>query len=402
MNSVKQKTILMIALDFPPCQSAGVQRTLKFAEYLADLGWQPIILTVNEDVYASIDAQIKIPETIKVYRSKSLDSARDLSIRGKYFAWSKIPDRWWSWAFTAIPLGKKLIDKYQPDIIWSTYPVSTAHYIGYRLNQYKNTPWVADYRDPLQCRYDNNVSKYSSIAKWIEKKTIQYCTKAVFTTVPAAQLYYRLYPDEQLSKFSVIENGFDEQNFDGIKFVHQPEGNKYSLLHSGAVYQNGRDPIALFQAISALKVENKLDHSNFELVFRGASSDGYISKIMELDITELVHFKPSIPYKESLAEMLSTSGLLLIQGGLFNKQIPGKAYEYIRCNKAILALSPKGGATGQLLSKVEAVEIVEEVECIKKAILSMMKNRNCIERESVSYSRYAKTIQLDKLLCTIV
>ena len=26
-----------------------------------------------------------------------------------------MPDRWWSWAFTAIPAGKKLIDDFKPD-----------------------------------------------------------------------------------------------------------------------------------------------------------------------------------------------------------------------------------------------------------------------------------------------
>ena len=155
MINKRERTILMIALDFPPCQSAGVQRTLKFAEYLADLGWKVVVLTVNENVYTVTDKQLTIPEKIKVYRCHSFDSAIDFSVKGKYFAWSKVPDRWWSWAIKAIPLGKKLIEKYQPAIIWSTYPVSTAHFIAYKLQQSSKLPWVADYRDPLQCRYDN-------------------------------------------------------------------------------------------------------------------------------------------------------------------------------------------------------------------------------------------------------
>ena len=399
MNSLKQKTILMIALDFPPCQSAGVQRTLKFAEYLAGMGWQVIVLTVKKEVYRSVDTQVNIPKSIKVYRCLSLDSAKDLSIKGKYFAWSKVPDRWWSWAMTAIPLGKKLLNKYQPDVIWSTYPVSTAHFIAYRLEQYSGLPWVADYRDPLQCRYDNNVQQYSFIAKWIEKKTIQHSTKTIFTTKKAEQLYYQLYPDEQLNKFFVIENGFDERNFDGI--IDSSVAEKFTLLHSGTVYPNGRDPLLLFKAISELKQQSMLDENNFELIFRGAAGDSYLSTLVELDITDIVYFKPNVPYKQSLSEMLSSSGLLLIQGRLFNKQIPGKAYEYIRCNKVILALTPKDGATGQLLFKLDGTEVVENIQQIKKAILSMLKKSPIDKRNSQYYSRYTKTQQLDVLLRSI-
>lgn len=397
------KRILMVALDFPPCQSAGVQRTLKFAEYLVDLGWHPIVLTVNENVYNAIDSNIKVPESIKVYRCKSLDSARDLSIKGKYLSLSKVPDRWWSWAISAIPLGKQLIDKYKPDIIWSTYPVSTAHYIAYKLHRYSKVNWVADYRDPLQCRYDKNAQEYSFAAKWIEKKTIQHCNKAVFTTQRAAQLYSRLYPDEKLIKFNVIENGFDEGNFSDLPILPEKNDTRFILLHSGAVYPQGRNPKALLEALSALNRMGVINAENFLLVFRGAANSPQIqTQIKLLNIEGLIEFKTNIPYKESLAEMMSASALLLIQGRLFNNQIPGKAYEYIRCNKAILALTPKEGATGQLLVPIKGTEVVDECKEVQQAILRLLKTNVCIERESANYSRYAKTQQLNKLFCSMV
>lgn len=398
MINPKERTILMVALDFPPCQSAGVQRTLKFAEYLAELDWNVIVLTVDDSVYTVTDKQLIVSEKVKIYRCHSFDSARDFSIRGKYFAWSKVPDRWWSWAIKAVPLGKKLIEKYQPDIIWSTYPVSTAHYIAYKLQQFSKLPWVADYRDPLQCRYDNKVLKYSSVAKWIERKTILNCTKAIYTTESAAQLYRRLYPDEKLTKFSVIENGFDEGNFKNITIVDKDIDSKYTLLHSGAVYENGRDPKYLFRAISELQQEGIINEDNFELIFRGASSDRYQRQIEQLDIVNLVYFKASVSYNESLTEMAATSGLLLIQGRLFNNQIPGKAYEYIRCNKAILALTPKDGSTGRLIQQVNGTEVAEEVGEIKKALKIMLLNETVKGRASANFSRYAKTQQLDLLL----
>ncbi|WP_057833113.1 glycosyltransferase [Colwellia sp. TT2012] len=401
MEEQTNRTILMVALEFPPCQSAGVQRTLKFAEYLAELGWQVIVLTVDESVYVVKDQQISIPENIKVYRCHAYDSAIDFSVKGKYFAWSKVPDRWWTWAIKAIPLGKKLIEKYQPDIIWSTYPVSTAHFIAYKLQQFSKRPWIADYRDPLQCRYDNKVLKYSYIAKWIEKKTILHCSKAVFTTERAAQLYRRLYPDEQLTKFNVIENGFDEANFNDLPKLPDIENSRFTLLHSGAVYSQGRDPKALFEAIHLLKNEGIVDSSNFTLIFRGAASNHVIkSQILQLKIEDLIECKPSIPYKESLAEMKSASVLVLIQGELFNNQIPGKAYEYIRANRPILALTPKTSATGELYRNYALSRTEDNADLIKQAIKIFIENRDeYVDKPDVNmYSRQQKALELGTLL----
>ena len=46
------KKVLIITYYWPPSGGAGVQRWLKFAKYLPELGWQPIILTVDP-AYAS-------------------------------------------------------------------------------------------------------------------------------------------------------------------------------------------------------------------------------------------------------------------------------------------------------------------------------------------------------------
>ena len=41
------KKVLIITYYWPPAGGAGVQRVLKFAKYLPQFGWQPIILTVE-------------------------------------------------------------------------------------------------------------------------------------------------------------------------------------------------------------------------------------------------------------------------------------------------------------------------------------------------------------------
>ena len=287
------KKVLMVVLDFPPCKSAGVQRTLKFAEYLHLHGWEAIILTVNEGAHINTDMSQVIPDNVNhIYRSFSFNAARDFSIKGKYLNIMKEPDRWWTWRYTAVPLGKKIIKSLTPDVIWSTYPVATAHNIAGRLAKWSGLPWIADFRDPIQQRYDKTVNKWLDLTLPIERNTLINSTNVVFNTQQASLLYQSLYADIPLSKFHVIQNGFDEGNFSQIESEAKAENesNIFTLLHSGGIYSNGRDPSALFQALARLKSNNKISKNNFCLNFRGVSISLYQEQINRLGIEDIVAF----------------------------------------------------------------------------------------------------------------
>ena len=48
------KRVLMVAFHFPPLRgSSGIQRALKFVQYLPALGWQPLVLSAHPRAYAN-------------------------------------------------------------------------------------------------------------------------------------------------------------------------------------------------------------------------------------------------------------------------------------------------------------------------------------------------------------
>jgi len=145
------KRILMIAYHFPPVRgSTGLHRTLSFSRYLLeDHGWQPTVLTVHPRAYrATEDAMLgDIASGVEVLRTFACDTARHLSIRGRYPLRMALPDEWVSWWLGAVLAGRKLIRKQRPDVIWSTFPIATAHLIGRALHRRSEIPWVADFRD---------------------------------------------------------------------------------------------------------------------------------------------------------------------------------------------------------------------------------------------------------------
>ena len=69
------KKVLIITYYWPPSGGPGVQRVLKFAKYLPELGWQPVILTVAKGEFPSLDEtlQKEIPESINIYKTDSLE-----------------------------------------------------------------------------------------------------------------------------------------------------------------------------------------------------------------------------------------------------------------------------------------------------------------------------------------
>ena len=150
--AVVVKRVLMIAYHYPPVGvSSGLQRTLKFSTYLPELGWQPSVLTVHPRAYeARRDDQLAdVPKGVTVRRAFALDTARHLSIRGRYPLILALPDKWMSWWIGGVLTGLQMIRETRPDVLWSTYPIATAHMIGLTLHGLTGLPWVADCRDSL-------------------------------------------------------------------------------------------------------------------------------------------------------------------------------------------------------------------------------------------------------------
>ena len=66
------KKVLIITYYWPPSGGAGVQRWLKFVKYLPNLGWEPIIYTVEKGEYPVLDYSLvnDLPSNIKVLKTK--------------------------------------------------------------------------------------------------------------------------------------------------------------------------------------------------------------------------------------------------------------------------------------------------------------------------------------------
>lgn len=338
----------MVAYHFPPFHgSSGIQRTLRFARYLPEFGWEPIILTAHPRAYAQTSpAQLgDIPDGIRVVRAQAWDASRHLSIGGRYPSLLARPDRWLTWWLGAVPAGLKLIRRFSPDAIWSTYPIATAHVIGATLHARSKLPWVADFRDPMaQDGYPEDPAIWRSFAK-IEARALKGAAVSTFTTPSALADYQGRYSSCR-DRMHLLENGYDEETFSTAHANGPINPGKLTLLHSGIVYSSERDPSHLFEAIALLKATRPDLYDRLIVRFRASVHETMLAELATRHgIESAIQLAPSTAYREALSEMLSADGLLILQASNCNAQIPAKLYEYMRSRRPIVALTDPAGDT---------------------------------------------------------
>ena len=134
-----------------------------------------------------------IPAGVDVQRAFAHDASRHLSVFKRCPGWFDRPDRWLSWLFDALVTGFRMIRQHRPNIIWSTYPIATAHLIGCWLSRLSGIPWVADFRDPMaHVGYPSDKATWDSYLS-VERKVFAQASRLVFTTPGSARLYAQRY-----------------------------------------------------------------------------------------------------------------------------------------------------------------------------------------------------------------
>ena len=374
-----RKRVLMIAFHFPPLVgTSGIERTLRFARYLPEFGWEPEVLTVHPRAYDALGDTQSVPPTLRVHRAQAFDAARHLAIAGRYPGFLARPDRWNSWRFAAVPLGLHVIRRFRPQVIWSTYPIATAHAIGATLARRTQRAWVADFRDPMaQDGYPPDPVTWQHFAR-IEAHALRRAERSVFVTRGAAQTYRARYPDAA-SRVRVIENGYDEESFAGLDAPRATPARdaRIVVVHSGIVYPSERDPTALFAALRDLRDAGRLKPADLLVRFRAPVHDALLHDLAErYGVREFVDVAPRVPYREALAELVAADGLLVLQAANCNEQVPAKLYEYLRARRPILGLADPAGDTADVMRRagIRHIAALEDASATARALADFVRD----------------------------
>ncbi|MGQ0834945.1 MAG: glycosyltransferase [Gammaproteobacteria bacterium] len=411
------RTVLLVAFHFPPMQgSSGVQRTLRFSQHLPKFGWRPVILSIDSRAYgASSEASgNEVPPRVDVHRAFGVDAARTLSMFGRYPRALALPDRWASWRLWAVPKALRIIREEGVDVIWSTFPIATAHLIGLHIARRSGLPWVAEFRDPMwQGDYPPD-AKLNRAWRELETQVFGRASRVVVTTPGAVAMYADRFPALDRSGLVLIENGYDEEAFGRARADERqncdaalPRGQPVRLLHSGIIYPSERDPTQLFGAVASLKRKGAISAGGLQIVLRASGHEPeYRKRLDALGIADIVSLQPPLAYTAALREMLDADGLLILQASNCNAQVPAKLYEYLRAEKPILALTDPSGDTARTLSAVGAGQIArldsqDEIEAGLLEFLRQIAGGRWRRPSLDSIRRYSREVQTGELAAVL-
>jgi hypothetical protein len=380
------KRVLLVAFHFPPYDSSsGLHRTLSLAHYLPRFGWEPLVLTAHTRAYGkpkSAPDPTSASNSLVVRRACAFDAARHFSVRGRYPGALALPDRWSSWFLGAVPAGLGMIRKYKPALIWTTYPLATAHSIGAALSRLSGLPWIADFRDPMvECIDGHWFPENEAVRRarlTIERRVAQRARGATFCTDSASTIFSERHAAAGAPVCRVIENGYDPGAFDAAAAASAPpRPGALHLVHSGTLYPGlDRDPSSFLRAIARLRERGQWP-KHAHVTLRATGFDAvYRPTIEQLRLGDCVSLAPAVDYATALREMLEADGLLLFQGRTSNPAVPAKAYEYLRARRPILALLDDDGETAALLRRagVGTLAPINDVDRIEAALATFVTN----------------------------
>lgn len=367
MKKNGDKKVLLVSHNYYPCLAIDSHRSGKFAKYLREFGWEPVILTRKEKYYPVVDEalQEQIPKNIEVVRTGcfyclyhlkklvrfirrgnkrrrvGISSASDARASCTGISlWFDVPhDIGWM----IFGLFKGIIAARKCDVIWGTSPTPAALCIGALLSKITKRPFIADLRDPWHLE---NVNPYPTVLhkkinRWWEQFVLNTAEKIVVVTEEMAEMYRNQYP-QQTDEVLVIENGYDPDDFRGFNQMAKNQNRKVIQIgYLGALYQ-GREKYMLKFLQAIKKLDEDEEAKKITLYIRGATPEIFTRLVNTTQTGHLVDMEGTVPYKESLTIMHKMDVLLLVGSAEHKYALPGKLFEYIGARKPILAITPEG------------------------------------------------------------
>ncbi len=368
----------------------------KFAKYLPQFGWDPIVLTVDkiktkpQTLLSEVDEAkiIRTPyfalshfvlEKLRGNNNSFASSLQNIEhdshqnglfykmITSLRFFYARPEIRFfieepWGWYFHAVKRVLEVLKTQKVDVIYSTYSTATSHLVASRLHNLTGVPWVAEFRDPWSFnQYAKKVQPFRFLEMQLEKQVIKGARYLVAISKLLAEQLREFHSKEVF----VIPNGFDEEDYNQVV----PLTSKFTITFTGNIYPGRRDPSALFKAVRDLYEERKVDEQNFEIGFFGENSDVLYQLINHYSVNHLVKIGGFVPYKESIIKQKESTILLLLTWNDPREwTYSGKVFEYLGARRPILASVYRGGAMDELINSTGCGAVANNAEEIKSIL----------------------------------
>jgi glycosyltransferase involved in cell wall biosynthesis len=365
------RSLLYLSYLFPPRGGAGVQRSLKFAKYLPEFGYRPLIIAngarASDGVTQMKDDTLlrDLPrETVIRYTSE------ETKLQNKFRRWLNPTDSSAWWVNPAVQTARQLLAQHSPSAILVTMSPFSAAEAGIQLKRETNLPLILDLRDPWALDetkiYPTRLHAWRDMAAMA--RALHQADLIIMNTPQAAAAVRNSFNLPDSTRIISLTNGFDEDDFTRTTAqVPQADPDTLRIVHTGLFhcewaqiwddllarkglinhFKYPRRPINLWTRTPRYLLEAIGRASGkFELVLVGELTPADKSMLESSPHGDRIKILGYRSHDESVAWLQSADLLFLpnhtpLDGGPA-LIVPGKTYEYLGAQRPILAMGPPG------------------------------------------------------------
>jgi len=428
------KRVLIITYYWPPAGGGGVQRWLKFAKYLPEYGYIPVIYTPENADYPVLDPSLarEIPPEAEVirhpiwepYRSfRKVTAVGDASVSAGFIRSEKkegvktrlarwmrgnliIPDARRFWIAPSVKFLCAYLKDHPVDVIVSTGPPHSMHVIARMVSNRMNIRWLADFRDPWVNMDNMDKFSMSQFARARHESLERMVLRKADAVITVSWHLSGMYEFIRNGSVGVVTNGYDHTDFEGHSSGEQDE---FVIGHYGT-FGEDRNPRALWRALESLVVELPELAGRLKVLLAGPTDVTVLEAARNTRFRDSVVHLPYLNHEEAIRLMISSSILLVILNQNNNEEgrVTGKIFEYVASRRPVLGI---GSVTS------DCARVIRETGCgrmipfgdetnLRKFIYDVYKGQFQMPDEEDArterFSRRALTGELVKVLDELV
>jgi len=387
--------LLVVTMYWPPAGGPGVQRPLKLAGHLVDLGFDVHVLAPDDPKWVHRDESLEAPARVTVHRAPNIGPrarkpAEELRARrgfdrivlrtGLAARALLVPDASVLWNVTAVPAAIRLVRRFGLDVVMTTSPPGSVHLAGAAAQRVTGARWVADLRDSLvaHAHRRREVRGERALGRLVARRADAIVCVSRAVAEEAARLTPR-------GRLEVIENGADFEDFEGLAYRR---GDRFRITHTGSFFGR-RDPRPFLEALARSGPDVV---ARFVGDFRQADRE-YAERLGLADRLELI---PYLPRRDALALQRDSDALLLLipdADGRGKGVLSGKVFEYLAAERPLLAAVPPEGEAAELVRRIGVGVVVapDDVDGLAGALADLEERWREDKLAGTSLSTEART-----------